>query len=414
MPVYQDIIRQWWPCKDGAYSDHSGPGACVWHGGLLSTDPISTDGEAGRLGVVDVPLAQVKTKPEWFQNRAGGFSTRSVDNIVDAARSGSFSWANFDPVTLWEAPGGDLYVLSGHSRTEAFARLYTLGAKVEGRDFARIPAKIVRGISEQEARKIAMESNTLSTKETDIERAAYYRRLRSLDGASARDIDQAAKRMEGRNATHIVALSYLSPAGKTLAALAALQDAEDQSRGIMANVARWIGNARKQFPQLTNAHENELYDFLITQKAYGTAKGQISNEREFTSRLASVINRRTEFGQFDQERPLNIRNLISKSPTEENYDAQVEESRQNVTDLEKALKDKVRELAARGATEAQVQELTAGLEAGLRRARVAYTNLLQARGRYMEAARNELNLFEGISGTQKKLSQWQTQRKLYL
>lgn len=33
-------------------------------------------------------------------------------------------------------------------------------------------------------------------------------------------------------------------------------------------------------PQLTDAH-NELYDFLISGRAYGTAKGQISNEREF-------------------------------------------------------------------------------------------------------------------------------------
>jgi len=402
MPVYPDIIRQYWPCKDGTYSDHSGYRACSWHGGLLSSEAITLgDGEAGRLGVVDVPLSQVKTKPEWFQNRSGGFSTRSVDNIVNAARAGSFSWANFDPVTLWESPDGELYVLSGHSRTEAFARLYAAGAKVDGRDFSRIPAKIVRGISEQDARKLAMESNTLSTKETDLERAAYYRRLRTVEGMSARDIDQAAKRMEGRNATQIVALSYLSPTGKTLASLSALQEAEDQSRGIIANVARWIGNARKQFSMLTDPHENELYDFLITGKAYGTAKGQISNEREFMNRLASLINRRTEFGRFPADQPLNIHNLISKSPVEQTYDGQLEEARERIADLEKALRDKVRELTARGANEDQVKDLTAGLEAALRRARIEYTNLLQARGRVFEAARNELSLFGGIYGIQK-------------
>jgi len=399
MPVFPDIIQWWYSCKDGAFSDHAGPGACQWHGGLLSKEPIE-GGSGSQLGVKDILLSQIKTKPEWFQNRSEGFSTRSVDNIVNAVRAGTFSWGAFDPITLWESQEGELFVLSGHSRTEAFARLLAAGAKVAGRDFSRIPAKVLRGISEAEARRIAMESNTLATKENDMERAAYYRRLRLVEGASQKDIDQAARRMEGRNANQVLALSYLDPDGKTWAALAALQEAEDQSRGIMANVARWIGAARRSFPQLTTAHENELYDFLITGRAYGTAKGQISNEREFMTRLHAVIARRTTFGVFDREAPLNILNLASKSPVEQTYDAQLDEARQKVLSLERELKDKTASYAARGAKEDRIKELTASLEAGLRRARIEYQNLLQARGRVMEAARNELNLFQ-ISGFRK-------------
>lgn len=400
MPIYPDIIQWWYSCKDGTYSDHAGPGACRWHGGLLSADPIEGGGGGSRLGVIDIPLAKLQTKPEWFQNRTDGFSTRSVDNIVNAVRSGAFSWGAFDPITAWESPDGQLYVLSGHSRTEAFGRLYAAGAKAAGRDFSRIPGKILRGITEQDARRIAMESNTLSTKESDMERAAYYRRLRLQDGATTKDIDQAARRMEGRNANQVIALSYLDPDGKTWAALSSLQEAEDQSRGIMANVARWIGNARRSLPQLTTAHENELYDFLITGHAYGTAKGQISNEREFQNRLQAVVHRRTTFGVFDQAAPLNIYNLASKSPVEQTYDAQLEEARQKVLSLERELKDKTASYAARGAKEERIKELTAGLEAGLRRARIEYQNLVQARGRMMEAAKNELNLFQ-ISGFKK-------------
>lgn len=403
MPIYPDIIQWWYSCKDGAYSDHAGPGACRWHGGLVSPSPIESGGGGSRLGVVDIPLARIRTKPEWFQNRSEGFSVRSVDNIVNAVRSGTFSWGAFDPITVWESPDGELFVLSGHSRTEAFARLLAASAVVDGRDFSRIPGKVLRGISEQEARRLAMESNTLATKESDLERAAYYRRLRLVDGLSTKDLDQAARRMEGRNANQILALSYLSPQGKTMAAIVAMQEAEDQSRGIMANVARWIGNARRSFSQLTDAHENELYDFLITGRAYGTAKGQISNEREFLSRLQAVVDRRTTFGVFDQERPLNILNLISKSPTEQTYDAQLEEARQKIQELEKDLKSKIASYATRGATEEKVRELTAGLEAALRRARIEYQNLLQARGRVVEAARNELNLFQ-ISGFTKSHS----------
>lgn len=410
MPIYPDIIRSWYGCTDGAYSDHSGPGACRWHGGLISRSPIEGGAEGGRLGVVDVPLARIKTKPEWFQNRSEGFSVRSVDNIVNAVRAGKFSWGALDPITLWESPDGDLFVLSGHSRTEGFARLYAAGAQVDGRDFSKIPAKIQRGISEQEARRLAMESNTLATKESDMERAAYYRRLRVDENWNARDIEQAARRMEGRNANQVLALSYLSPRGKTWGALAQLQEAEDQSRGIMANVARWIGNARRSFPQLSDAHENELYDFLITGRAYGTAKGQISNEREFQGRLQVIVDRRTTFGVFDQAAPLNIYNLISKSPVEQTYDAQLEEARQNVTDADRQLKEKTATLAQRGATEEKIRELTAALEAGLRRARIEYQNLLQARGRVMEAAKNELNLFQ-ISGFTKSYS-WMAFRSL--
>ena len=397
MPIYPDIIQWWYSCKDGAYSDHAGPGACRWHGGLVSPSPIESGGGGSRLGVVDIPLARISTKPEWFQNRSEGFSVRSVDNIVNAVRSGTFSWGAFDPITVWESPDSELFVLSGHSRTEAFARLLAAGAVVDGRDFSRIPGKVLRGISEQEARRLAMESNTLATKESDLERAAYYRRLRLNDGMTGKDLDQAARRMEGRNANQILALSYLSTQGKTLAALAAMQEAEDQSRGIMANVARWIGNARRNFSQLTDGHENELYDFLITGRAYGTAKGQISNEREFLSRLQAVIDRRTTFGVFDQEKPLNILNLISKSPAEQTYDGQLEEARILINDLDKELKIKTASYAARGATEEKVRELTAGLEASLRRARIEYQNLLQARGRVVEAARNELSLFQ-VSG----------------
>lgn len=397
MPIYPDIIQWWYSCKDGAYSDHAGPGACRWHGGLVSPSPIEAGGGGSRLGVVDIPIARIKTKPEWFQNRADGFSVRSVDNIVNAVRAGTFSWGAFDPITVWESPEGELFVLSGHSRTEAFARLLAAGAQVAGRDFSRIPGKILRGISEQEARRLAMESNTLATKESDLERAAYYRRLRINDGLAGKDLDLAARRMEGRNANQILALSYLAPQGKTLSALTALQEAEDQSRGIMANVARWIGNARRSFAQLTDAHENELYDFLITGHAYGTAKGQISNEREFLSRLQVVVDRRTTFGVFDQEKPLNIHNLISKSPTEQTYDAQMDEARLKVLSLERELKDTTASYATRGATEERIKDLTTGLEAALRRARIEYQNLLQARGRVMEAAKNELSLFQ-ISG----------------
>lgn len=136
-----------------------------------------------------VPIKWIGTNKR-FQNRESDFSTRSVTNIIEAVKDGSFRWSNLDPIILWqpnraveelkvfEKERPRYYVLSGHSRLEAFRRLYDMQATAQGRDFGYIPAKIEVGISFEETQKIALNSNTLSTKETDIERAAYYRTLR--------------------------------------------------------------------------------------------------------------------------------------------------------------------------------------------------------------------------------------------
>ncbi|RME00923.1 MAG: hypothetical protein D6816_13050, partial [Bacteroidetes bacterium] len=203
MPIFHDIPQEFYRCKDGTYSDHARRGACNWHGGLESPEPIErcqTGPHGQDTGVFLVPLDDLHTNEEWFQNRAQAFSTRSVENIVNAYLDGKFQWAQFDPITAWHNPAdGRLYIISGHSRTEAFRRLCAMGASVDGRSFCEIPTKIVRGISLEEAQRLAMESNTLATPETDIERARYYRRMRE-QGVPESQIKADAKRMEGRNA----------------------------------------------------------------------------------------------------------------------------------------------------------------------------------------------------------------------
>lgn len=383
-----------WLCKDGTYSTSKGPGACSHHGGIEKEATIvicSNQGGGSDLRVIDLPLDQVSVNHEWFQNRATPYSARSVDNIVNAVDTGNFKWVNFDPITVWRSPKGELFILSGHSRTEGFRRLCESEAKVKGRTFCKIPAKIVEGISLAEARKIATESNTLSTPETDIERAAYFRKLR-MDGMSDKDLKETARRTEGRNANTILAFSFLNPTGKAFTALRALESGDATSKNNVANIARWIGNARMRYPMLDNSHENEIYDWLVIHKAYGTSRGQISSEREFSDRLFSIINRRIEFGQF-QPGPLNIHKLLSKSPSEQQYDHQVNEAQEKVKRVEKELKEKINDLARRGATKEQIQKLTVGLEAALRNARVELQKLLQDKGRILEQAKKEPTLF---------------------
>lgn len=393
-----------WECEDGTFSTtKKRKYACRWHGGVKkeATVVITSDGKGSQLNVVDVPLNKVSINHEWFQNRTAPYSLRSVENIINAVNTDSFKWVNFDPITIYKDKKGNYFILSGHSRTEAFKRLCEENAKVKGRTFCKIPAKIIEGISLEDAKKIARESNTLSTPETDLERAEYYRRLRTSENLSDAELMQAAKRTEGRNANFILALSYLSSTGKTWNALQAFQNADETSNNNLKNIARWIGNARKKyFDILTNAHENEIYDWLTVHKGYGTAKGQINNEREFNERLYSIINRQMEFGKLNK--PLNILRYISKSPTEAQYDKQVNEQMQLIKDIDKELKNKISELARRGATEIQIKNATEGLEAGLRRARLELQRLLQNKGNILEQSRNEPTLF-GIKRKSQRL-----------
>jgi len=399
MPIFDDIPKVFYPCRENdVYSDHNRRGACNWHGGI---DPNAQPVELGKgsrgasAGIALVPLNKIYTNPEWFQNRAKPFSLRSVDNIVQAAKDGNFNWENFDAVTLWRNPAdGKNYVISGHSRTEAFDRLCRLGVTVAGRDFCAIPAKVNITWTLEQAQKAAFESNTLATKETALERALYYRRLRLQEGQAKKELQEVARRLEGNNANAILAFSYLNPEGRTWNALMALEGKDKDTVATLQTVGRWIGNARATIPQLTDRHENELYAWLIDNKAYGTGAGRISNEREFQNRLRSIINRRTEFGELAES--LNIQNFVQKSPVEQQFDRQLTAARDQVRDLEKQLKAKIRELSARGASESDVQRITEPIEATLRRARLEYQRLMQKRSDVAEAARSEMSLFAGF------------------
>lgn len=396
--IVQKIPKLWYRCVDGTYSNHNRQNACQHHCGLANRKPVQLINANARYkqqakqqpsDIVLIPLGEVFTNPEWFQNRDKAFSLRSVENIVNAVETNTFTWANFDAITVWFFEG-KYYILSGHSRTEAFTRLCAAKATAQGRDFCRIPAKVVVGITLPEAKRIAMESNTLSTRESDLERAQYYRRQLAT-GTPLQEVRAAAARMEGKESVKVLAFAYLNPAGKTVSGMRALENADQTSRNNLANIARWIGNARQTVTVLTDRHENELYDWLVNDRAYGTAKGQISNETEFKSRLAAILQKRTAFGVLEDS--LNIQGSITKSPTEQTYDGQLTEALQLVNDLEKQYKDKIRSLTERKATEAQVQELTAGLQASLTRARVNYQNLLLKRNEVAQAARNDLSLF---------------------
>lgn len=380
-------------CNDGTYSTSNSPRGCQRHGGKKTGTPVQlSDNYSGLLNIRDVPIQNIFVDTSLFQGREKEYSERSVLNIVNDAEDGKFLWENLDPITLWQAPDGKLYLLSGHSRLTAFKRLSAKGLQAQGKDFTRIPAKILQNVPVNVAQTVALESNTLSTKETDLERAIYYRKLRQ-DGTPERTLLDTIKRNEGRNWPNVYAYTFLSPTGATWYTIRQFGESEDTSANLAKSLAKWIGQARKSFPMLTNDHENELFRWLFEQKGYGSGRQQVNNEREFLERVREFIQKNTFFGQFDTEKPLNIQNLLSKSPVEQEYDLQIEAAQREMQEAEADVRAKIKQLALQKASPADVQRITAPLETRARNARLNLQRLMQQRSNVIEYSKNEPSLF---------------------
>lgn len=385
-------VPELYECNDGTFSTSSGARSCHRHGGRKSSEPVQFGrGGSGLLNIQDVPLKDIHVNRDLFQGREKAYSQRSVDNIVMDATGGRFQWENLDPITLWRSQDGRLYLLSGHSRLQAFKILAAEGVKVDGKGFNRIPAKIRTGSLEQ-AQRMALESNTLSTKETDVERAAYYRRLRQ-DGTPEKELLAQVKKNEGRNWANIYAYTFLSPSGRTWATLKQFAEGEDQSANIAKSLAKWIGNGRKEFPQLTNEHEGELYAWLFEQKGYGTGPGQVSSELDFREKLGVFVQKNTFFGEFDQNKPLNIMAAQYKSPAEAALDTAIQEKNKEVQQTERELKAKIKSLNDRGASKSDVARIIAPIEATLRNLRIELAQLISKKSAVVEYSKNEPTLF---------------------
>lgn len=173
----------------------------------------------------NIPLDEVFLNQKEFQNRQKPYSEESVQKIIDSVLKGEFFPEIFDPIVVRpDSTTKELYILSGHSRYEAFKRLNTNHrdhpivqmyiSKYPGL-FSHVPSRIIQGASYQQAKTIAQISNVLATPETDIERAKLYRNKRNL-GENKASIEEFGKKYEGKNRQKVKAYSYLNPNGMIL------------------------------------------------------------------------------------------------------------------------------------------------------------------------------------------------------
>lgn len=280
------------------------------------TEPkVSVSGEGSNeskiLKVKDHPVADLNVDVKRFQNRNDEFSESSVNSIVDSIKDGSFdAHAFLDPVRVWTDPNDNkTYVLSGHSRTKAFQEAQKLmdegklnpeaikNLKDQGIDnFKEMPVIDLTGKTEEQAINIGLTGNQKATQETELEGAKIARKLRTEGKSQSqirRDLGNRA------NISRLLNFSHLNPEGKTFQALKAVEKAEkSENKNAVNQVGEFIGEARAKYPQLTDSHENELYDYLTT----GAGK-------KYTKRadFLEEIDRRVGSDMFfNKNEPLNM------------------------------------------------------------------------------------------------------------
>lgn len=382
-------------CNDGTVSTS---GSCNWHGGVKGKYQFTKGNfkECDYLGYqyansVLVPLGEIKTREDVFQNRTTAFSSKSSKKIQEAVKNKVFKWELFDPIILWVDAAGELgtknqiYVLSGHSRFAAFkvlAKEYT--------NFRKIPAKILKDITLEEAVDVALNSNTLATPETEVERSTYFARLRE-NGIDEKTIEKKLKNTEGANWKNIYAYSFLNPNGKAINMLSLMQESDDDSLNKARSIANWIGITRSVYPQLTNAHEDEMYDFL-----FGGAFDTYRRRNDWLDKVDDVVRRLSFMGEFDSSKPLNLRNLGGQSSVELEYNKQLSIQQKKVSEMQRDRNSKLKQLKNQGANQQEINRIISPIDDTIRYQQVKLQELIQQKSKVREAAKNQGNLFAGI------------------
>ena len=266
--------------------------------------------------VKTIAMKDLFTDEKRFQNRKK-LNEEIVDNIVK-----NFKPTDLDPLVVWYDKKQDkTFVLAGHHRFEALKRLKhkTVPVKYANEDYP----------TEADAIRYAKEiSNANRTLEEPYERAAIYRKCRE-EGYSEKDINEKAA-LEGKNRSYILNLSWLNSKGATMSTLVQFSQTQSKAdKNEAERIADWIGQARRNAPELTDAHEKEMFDFLTNKEA----SKRTTNKAKFLEYVRACYN------PFEPTEPLNLARIKYQSEGEKQYDEEVEELKNNINKLQGKITD---------------------------------------------------------------------------
>ncbi|WP_299459051.1 methyltransferase [uncultured Microscilla sp.] len=267
----------------------------------------------------EIPRSKIVTRRALFQGRQSKWSQESVDKIVNEGYDKSR-----EPIEVWYDEQTDEYVVvSGHSRFEASRIL--LEEKGD-KSLETLPVKVFLGDLESAIEYAVLESNRSGTAEgllSDIQ-AFKIAREKGCVGECLRGYFKTNTYINS-----LQRLANLNPKGLFLEKLA--NAAETKSFPNLQKYAEWIGELRKQYPALTDSHENEVFNFLYLS---GNKKKLPQKKEDFVQPIERAL---TNFF-FDKSKPLNLQNFATKTPYTIAADAQKKELQQKIDNAEKRIK----------------------------------------------------------------------------
>lgn len=252
-------------------------------------------------GIERTPVSELSTEEKSFQNRKG-LNEDKVNNIAK-----NWDDTQQDPVHYWVDPKtGQKIVISGHHRLAA--------AKKAG--VGDILTREYKGTKDQAIKFAKEEANANRTMETPLERASLLREKRERGD---KDTDEFLKR-EGNNKEQVNNYSHLNPKGKTVSMMEQMQGSGDvDTQQKVAKIADWIGRARRDGKALSDAHENEMYDFLMNPENFK----RFNTKSKFTELIRALRSGK----DFDASKPLGLKQLTGKgkSNSQQELDKEYEE-----------------------------------------------------------------------------------------
>ena len=330
-------------------------------------------------------LSNINLDTKRFQNR-DKLDENKVKEIVN-----NFDPLQLDPLIIWhDKKQKKDFLLAGHHRFEALKRLKKITTQV----------KFDNQKNEAEAIHYAIvESNNNRTLEQPFERAKIYRNHITADNLSKKEVLELAKTNEGKNATKILNLSYLSPTGIVVGALKSLAETPDVTNAkIIETIADWIGEARRNNDQLTNLHEKEMFDFLQDRNA----SLRIKTKAEFLQKVIAATGL-----YFDYKTALNLKRFANKTAGESVYETKFKELKGKIDFLNDAradLKDRISNPKNKDYINPKDKDYKLVLdifdkqlkkyEIDLKAYQKQQLSLMQNKGNYTKAGSNQVGLFK--------------------
>ena len=334
-------------------------------------------------------------------------SLESIKRVVN-----NFDSNKLDPLKTWKDPKDGKTYVANHSRLAGHKILSILPdtdervikAKESGFEKGYILTHPTNYKTEQEFVENAQNSNDEATRNTILESA---NRIRKWVGLTKKQIKEKAESIFRKDANFLINLASLNINGKAINLLKSVEKSTDKtSQKEAEKIADWIGEVRKQNSNITNQHENELFDFLMDKDN----SKRIRDKAEFLSKVASITNDI----HFNPDNPLNIARYKYKSEGEKQYDKEVEERKDKISELQQKINDindrfknpnnpnyVSTDHKDYDSIKAQADKVIADTNVQLKAEQKALQELYQQKGKYTNAGSNQSALFQkGESNTE--------------